>query len=275
MSTTPSFDLEIKTSACIKWNLNDATRYLIDPDPQRDSVKLDVCFSSQSSVASFQLRCRIRVKGIESYSNITSLIKIRSKATLKYDENPEIPDIMPKELNCKAVCFSVIDALRSLAKATAINIYISARETSLPRLSAVYEPVSQNRLQSIHTDTSTHLASLNGGKGGKIISFSSKNYTSTSRKMHKLTKRVEQFEREELDELRASCEKATDATDANETALLKVHNDINDLRIQVDFLAQGRLNSNIEEHIIKMIKESVLTHILETKYNAKIVMEKA
>lgn len=98
--------------------------------------------------------------------------------------------------------------------------------------------------------------------------------------MHKLTKRVERLEREnkdlndELDELRASCEKATDAADADETALLEVHEDIQDLRVQVDFLAQGRLNSDAEEHIIETVKESVLTHILESSYNAKIVIEK-
>ncbi|KAM0454327.1 hypothetical protein ACHAPV_008406 [Trichoderma viride] len=376
MSATPSFDFNFKTPACIEWTLNDATQYLIDPDPQRDSVKLEACFSSQSSVASFQLHCPIRVKGIESYSCITSIINIRSIVALKYDENPEIPDIVRKKLNCKAVCLhldlcqpldlvaptaatepiqprkrpsgQVIDALRSLATATAINIYISARELSLPRLAAFCEAVSQNRLHSIHTDTSTGLASLYGGRGGKIITLS-EDYASTSRsenppsydqleslppktgisplstdespssvatssrrnekkrrrldysstsseaddyhsmwilmtnmrkEMHKLTKRVERLEREnkdlndELDELRASCEKATDAADADETALLEVHEDIQDLRVQVDFLAQGRLNSDVEEHIIETVKESVLTHILESSYNAKIVIEK-
>lgn len=339
-------------------------------------MKLEACFSSQSSVASFQLHCPIRVKGIESYSCITSLINIRSIVTLKFDENPEIPDIVRKKLNCKAVCLhldlcqpldlvaptaatepiqprkrpsgQVIDALRSLATATAINIYISAREISLPRLAAFCEAISQSRLHPIHTDTSTGLASLYGGGGGKIITLS-EDYASTSRsenppsydqleslppqtgisllstdqssssvatssrrnekkrrrlddsstsseaddyhsmwilmtnmrkEMHKLTKRIERLEREnkdlndELDDLRASCEKATDAADADEAALLEVHEDIHDLRVQVDFLAQGRLNSDAEDHIIETVKESVLTHILESTYNAKIVIEK-
>lgn len=377
MSTTPSFDFMFKTPACLEWTLNDATQYLIDPDPQRDSVKLEACYSSQSSRASFQLHCPIRVKGIESYSCITSLINIRSIVTLNFNENPEIPDIVRKKLNCKAVCLhldlcqplnlvaptaaiepiqprkrpsgQVIDALRSLAKATAINIYISAREISLPRLAAFCEAVSQNRLHPIHTDTSTGLASLYGGRGGKIITLSSEDYASTSRsenppsydqleslppktgisllgtdespssvatssrrnekkrrrlddsstsseaddyhsmwilmtnmrkEMHKLTKRVERLEREnkdlndELDDLRANCEKATEAAEADETAVLEVHEDLNDLKVQVDFLAQGRLNSEAEEHIIETVKESVLTHILESSYNAKIVIEK-
>lgn len=376
MSATPSFDFNFKTPACIEWTLNNATEYLIDPDPQRDSVKLEACFSSQSSVASFQLHCPIRVKGIESYSCITSLINIRSIVALKFDENPEIPDIVRKKLNCKAVCLhldlcqpldliaptaatepiqprkrpsgQVIDTLRSLATAPAINIYISAREISLPRLAAFCEAVSQSRLHPIHTDTSTGLASLYGGSGGKIITLS-EDFASTSRsenppsydqleslppktgisllstdqssssvatssrrnekkrrrlddsstsseaddyhsmwilmtnmrkEMLKLTKRVERLEREnkdlndELDDLRASCEKATDAADADEAALLEVHEDIHDLRVQVDFLAQGRLNSDAEEHIIETVKESVLTNILESAYNAKIVIEK-
>ncbi|KAL7966016.1 hypothetical protein HDV63DRAFT_408025 [Trichoderma sp. SZMC 28014] len=376
MSATPPFDFNFKTPACIEWTLNDATQYLVDPDPQRDSVKLEACYSSQSSKASFQLHFPIRVKGIESYSCITSSINIRSIATLKLDENPEIPDIVRKKLNCKAVCLHVdlsqpfdliastaatepiqprkrpsgpvIDALRSLAKATAISIYISAREISLPRLAAFCEAVSQSRLHPIHTDTSTSLASLYGGSGGKIITLSSEDYAPTSRnenppsydqleslppktgssllgtdesssvatssrrnekkrrrledsstsseaddyhsmwilmtnmrkEMHRLTKRVERLEREnkylndELDELRASCEKATEAADADETALLEVHEDINDLRVQVDFLAQGRLNSGAEEYIVETVKESVISHILETGYNAKIVIEK-
>lgn len=377
MSAAPPFDFKFKTPACVEWTLNDATQYLVDPDPQRDSVKLEACFSSQSSKASFQLHCPIRVKGIESYSCITSLINIRSIATLSFDENPEIPDIVRKKLNCKAVCLHldlcqpldlvastaatepiqprkrpsgpVIDALRSLAKATAIRIYISAREISLPRLAAFCEAVSQNRLHPLHTDTSTGLASLYGGSGGKIITLPSEDcapaprsenppsydqleslpprtgtsllgadespssvatssrcnekkrrrledsstsseaddyhsmwilMTNMRKEMHKLTKRVERLEREnkylndELDELRASCEKATEAADADETALLEVHEDINDLRVQVDFLAQGRLNSGAEEHIIETVKESVISHILETGYNAKIVIEK-
>ncbi|KAK1255563.1 hypothetical protein MKX08_009558 [Trichoderma sp. CBMAI-0020] len=376
MSATPSFDFNFSTPACIEWTLNNATEYLIDPDPQRDSVKLEASFSSQSSVASFQLHCPIRVKGIEFYSCITSLINIRSIVTLKFDENPEIPEIVRKKLNCKAVCLhldlcqpldliaptaatepiqprkrpsgQVIDALRSLATATAINIYISAREISVPRLAAFCEAVSQNRLLPIHTDTSAGLASLFNGRGGKFITLS-EDYASTSRsenppsydqleslppktgtsrlsadespssvatssrrsekkrrrlddsstsseaddyhsmwilmtnmrkEMHKLTKRVERLEKEnkdlndELDELRASCEKATDVADADEAALLEVHEDIHDLRVQVDFLAQGRLNSDAEEHIIETVKESVLTHFLESAYNAKIVIEK-
>ncbi|KAL6886851.1 hypothetical protein GGI43DRAFT_418222 [Trichoderma evansii] len=377
MSATPSFDFDFKTPVCIEWTLNDATQYLINPDPQRDSVKLDAYCSSQSSVASFQLHCPIRVKGIESHSCITGLIHIRSIVSLNFDENPEIPDIVRKKLNCKAVRLhfdlcqpldliastvatdpiqprkrlsgQVIDALRSLAKATAFDIYISAREISLPRLTALCEAVSQNLLQPLHSDISTILASLYGGRGGKIITLSSPDYTSTSRngsppsydqletlplktgisplstneslssvaastkrkekkrrrlddsntsseaddyhsmwitltnmrkEMHKLTKRVERLEREnkdlnkELDELRASCEKATDATEADGTALLEVHEDLNDLRVQVDFLAQGRLDSDAEEHIIETVKESVLTHILERGYNTKIIIEK-
>lgn len=377
MSATPSLDFDFKTPACIEWTLNNTTQYLIDPDPQRDSVKLDACFSSQSSVASFQLHCPIRVKGIEAYSCITGLINIRSIVTLNFDENPEIPDIVRKKLNCKAVCLhfqlcqpldliasaaatepiqprkrlsgQVIDVLRSLAKATTFNIYFSAREISLPRLTTFCEAVSQNRLQPINTDTSTGLASLYDGRGGKIITLSSQDYTSTSRsgsppsydqlqtlplktgisllgtnespssvaasntrnekkrrrledsstaseaddyhniwitltnmrkEMHKLTKRVERLEREnkdlnkELDELRASCEEATDAADADGTALLEVHEDLDELRAQVDFLAQGGLNSDAEEHIIETVQESVLTHFLESGYNAKIVIEK-
>lgn len=377
MSAIPTFDFDFKTPACIEWTLNNKTQYLIDPDPQRDTVKLDACFSSRSSVASFQLHCPVRVKGIESYSYITGLIHIRSIVSLNFDENPDIPDIVRKKLNCKAVCLhfdlcqpldliastaatepiqprkrlsgQVIDALRSLAKATAFTIYISAREISLPRLTALNEAVAQNLLQPIHTDTSTDLASLYGGKGGKIITLCSQDYTSTSRnenppsydqletlplkigtsplstnetpssvaannrrnekkrrrlddsstsseaddyhsiwitltnmrkEMHKLTKRVERLEREnrdlnkEVDELRASCEKATDAADADGTALLEVHEDLNELRVQVDFLAQGRLDSDAEEHIIETVKESVLTHILERGYNTKIIIEK-
>lgn len=378
MSETPSFDFGFKAPACIEWTLNNATQYLIDPDPQRDSVKLDACFSGQSSAASFQLHCPIRVKGIESHSYITGLIHIRSITSLNFDENPEIPDIVRRKLNCKAVCLhfdlcqpldliastaatepiqprkrlsgQVIDALRSLAEATAFNIYISAREISLPTLNAICEAVSQNLLQPIITDTSTILASLYGRRGGKIITLSSQAYTSTSRnenppsydqletlplkaeisplstneslssvaasnkcnekkrrrlddsstsseaddhhsiwitltnmrkEMHKLTKRVERLEREnkdlnkELDELRASCEKVTDAADADGAALLEVHEDLNELRVQVDFLAQGRLDSDAEEHIIETVKESVLTHILERGYNTKIIIEKA
>lgn len=61
------------------------------------------------------------------------------------------------------------------------------------------------------------------------------------------------------------------AADADKTALLEVHDDTNYLGVQIDLLAQGTLNSDTEEHIIETVKESILTHILETGYNAKIV----
>ncbi|KAM0251257.1 hypothetical protein ACHAQJ_008290 [Trichoderma viride] len=357
MSTPPCLDFDLKTPACVEWKLNDATQYLVDPDPQRDSVMLEACFRDETSQASFQLHCPIRVKGIESQSRIIGLIHTHSMVCLSFDENPEVPEIVRKKLNCKAVRLhfdlcrpldliasavatepiqprkrlsgQAIDALRSLTTATALDIYISAREVSKPKLSAVCKAVSRNLLRPISPDISTILASLYGGSGGKIISLSSQDDASMSRnekppsydeleplrppetrtsslhtdeslsstdarnkrnekkrrrlddsstsseadnyhnvwitltnmrkEMRKLAKRVDHLEKEnknlnqELDDLRATCEKATDAADADGTALLEVHEDLDELRVQVDFLAQGGLYSDVEEHIVETV----------------------
>lgn len=380
MSTFPCLDFDLKTPACVEWRLNDATQYLVDPDPQRGRILLESRFSNKTSSASFQLHCPIRVKGIESQSHIIGLIHTRSIILFNYDENPEVPEIVRRKLNCKAIRLhfdlcqpldliasaaatepvqprkrlsgQTFDSLRSLAQATAVDIYISARGISQAKLSAVCEAVSQTILQPLDPDIPTALASLYGGRGGKVVSLSSPqddssvlrndeppsyaelepppppdvetsshhkseplmsvgavtgggdkkrrrlDDSSTSseidnyhdvlaalshmrKEMHRLAKRVEQLEKEnkdlnkELDDLRASCEKATDAVDADGAALLEVHENLDELKVQVDFLAQGRLDSDAEEHIVETVKNSVLTHILERGYNTKIIIEKS
>ncbi|EHK25847.1 uncharacterized protein TRIVIDRAFT_62509 [Trichoderma virens Gv29-8] len=380
MSTFPCLDFDLKTPACVEWRLDDVTQYLVDPDPQRGRLMLESRFSHEASSASFQLHCPIRVKGIESQSHIIGLIHTHSITLFSYDENPEVPDIVRKKLNCRAVRLhfdlrqpldlivstaatepvqprkrlsgQVFDSLRSLAKATALDVYISAREVSQAKLSAVCEAVAQNILQPLESDIPTALSSLYGGSGGKVISLSSSSHSSSAppndeppsyaelgpppppdlkassqpksqpllsvgpitegsdkkrrrlddsstspgidnyhdvwatlsdmrKEMHRLANRVEQLEREnkelkeELDDLRASCEKATDAIDADGAALLEVHEDLNELRVHVDFLSHGGLDSDAEEHIVETVKNSVLTHILERGYNTKITIEKS
>ncbi|RFU80692.1 hypothetical protein TARUN_1516 [Trichoderma arundinaceum] len=337
-------------------------------------------FVNETSSASFQLLCPIRVKGIESQSHIIGQIHTRSIVLFDFDENPEVPEVVRKKLNCgivrlhlelhrpldliasavatepiqprKRLSGEAFDALRSLSNATALDIYISARVLSQVKLAAVRKAASQNLLLPLCPDISTTLASLYDGSGGKVIRFSSSqdktsislndrppsydelepppshkaetspphksnstlsistfnrssgkkrrrledsstaseidNYqymwdtlTNMRKEMHKLAKRVERLEKEnkhlnkELDNLRASCEKATDAVDADGTALLEVHEDLNELKVQVDFLAQGGLDSDVEEHIVETVKHSVLTHILERGYNTKITIEKS
>ncbi|KAL7949263.1 hypothetical protein V8C42DRAFT_310410 [Trichoderma barbatum] len=380
MSTFPCLDFDLKTPACVEWTLDGTTQYLVDPDPQRGRVIFESCFSRETSSASFQLHCPIRVKGIESQSHIIALIQPCSITSFNYDDNTEVTEIVRKKLNCRAVRLhfdlrqpldliasnaatepvqprkrpsgQAFDSLRSLAKATALDVYISAREVSSAKLSAVCEAVAQNTLQPLDSDISTLLALLYGGIGGKIIGLSSPphnsfllqndeppsyaelepppppdvetspdpksesllsvgataerndkkrrrlddsntssefdNYhdvwaalSSMREETHRLAKRVERLEKEnkdlkeELDDLRGSCEKATDAIDADGTALLEVHEDLNELKVQVDFLSHGGLDSDAEEHIVETVKTSVLAHILERGYNTKITIEKS
>ncbi|KAL7957872.1 hypothetical protein V8C34DRAFT_284606 [Trichoderma compactum] len=380
MPTFPCLDFDLKTPACVEWRSDDAAQYLVDPDPQRGRVTFESRFSQETSSACFQLHCPIRVKGIESQSHIIGLIHTHSIALFNYDENPEVPEIVRRKLNCRAIRLhfdlrqpldlvastaaaepvqprkrlsgQAFDSLRSLGKATALDVYISAREVSQAKLSAIREAVAQSTLQPLDFDTQAALASLYGGKGGKIISLSSPphnlstlpndeppsyadlepppppdlepsspsksqyppsvgpsiekngkkrrrlNDSSASseidnnhdvwaalsdmrKEMHRLSKRVERLEKEnkdlkeELEDLRTSCEKAIDTIDADGVALLEVHEDLDELKVHVDFLSHGGLDSDAEEHLVETVKSSVLTHILENGYNAKITIEKS
>ncbi|KAL7933079.1 hypothetical protein V8C35DRAFT_304873 [Trichoderma chlorosporum] len=376
MSTFPCLDFDLKTPTCVAWGLADTTHYLVDPDPQRGRLILESRFSHKSSSASFQLHCPVRVKGIESQSHIIGLIHADSIASFSYDEKPEVPEIIRKKLNCRAIQLhfdlrrpldliaskaatepvqprkrlsgETFDSLRLLAKATAVDIYIPARDISQAKLSALHEVVARDALQPLESDIPTTLALLYSGRGGKIISLSSpldslsngeppsyaqleppppdletsshspskfllsagavseRNHKKRRRmddpgtssetdnhhdiwailsdmrkEMHGLAKRVELLEkenkdlREELEDLHASCEKVTDAIDADEAALLEVHEDLHQMKVQVDFLSHGGLDSDAEEHLVETVKNSVLTHILEKGYSTKITIEKS
>ncbi|KAL7904948.1 hypothetical protein GGI35DRAFT_190679 [Trichoderma velutinum] len=379
MSTFPCLDFDLKTPACVEWKSDDAAQYLVDPDPQRGRVTFESRFIQATSAACFQLHCPIRVKGIESQSHIIGLIHTHSIALFSYDENPEVPELVRKKLNCKAVRLhfglrqpldlvastaaaepvqprkrlsgQAFDSLRSLSKATTLDVYISAREVSQAKLSAICEAVAQNTLQPLDSDTQAALASLYGGRGGRIIglpsppdnsailpndeppsyaelepppppdletSSHSKSQSPPSvgetierndkkrrrlddsgasseidnhdvwvalsdmrQEMHRLAKRVERLEKEnkdlkeELEDLRTSCDKAIDTIDADGAALLEVHEDLNELKVHVDFISHGGLDSDAEEHLVETVKNSVLTHILERGYNTKITIEKS
>ncbi|KAK4067274.1 uncharacterized protein Triagg1_7717 [Trichoderma aggressivum f. europaeum] len=378
MSTFPCLDFDLKTPACVEWRSGDAAQYLVDPDPQRGRVTFESRFSQETSSACFQLHCPIRVKGIESQSHIIGLIHTHSIALFNYDENPEVPEIVRKKLNCRAIRLhfdlrrpldlvastaatepvqprkrlsgQAFDSLRSLGKSTALDVYISARDVSQAKLSAIREAVAQNTLQPLDSDTQAALASLYGGKGGKIISLPPPPHNSSAlpndeppsyadlepppppdlepsslsksppsvgpsigrndkkrrrlsdsstsleinnnndvwaafsymrKEMHRLAKRVERLEKEnkdlkeELEDLRTSCEKAIDTIDADGVALLEVHEDLDELKVHVDFLSNGGLDSDAEGHLVETVKNSVLTHILENGYNTKITIEKS
>ncbi|EGR44947.1 uncharacterized protein TRIREDRAFT_111717 [Trichoderma reesei QM6a] len=381
MSTLPCLDFDVKTPACIEWRSNDATQWLVDPDPQRDHLMLESRFCNETSSASFQLLCPIRVKGIESQSHIICLIHTSSITSFDFEENPELPDPVRKKLNCKAIRLHLescqpldfivpaaatepvqprkrlsgqaFDSLRSLAKASSLDIYISAREVSQIKLRAVCEAISRGVMKPFHTDIPALLASLYGSSGGKIVNLpplrknssespndeppsyadlepppppddcllpqpklkspladttATAGGSNTKRRrlndsgtssdadcyrdildtlchmregMQRLMERVEQLEkenqdlREELDDLRASCEKATDAIESDEAAFLEVHEELDELKVQVDFLSQGGLYSDAEEHLVEAVTDSVLTHMLDGGYNAKITIEKS
>ncbi|KAL6851831.1 hypothetical protein J3F83DRAFT_757558 [Trichoderma novae-zelandiae] len=379
MSTFPCLDFDLKTPACVEWVSNDATQCLVDPDPKRGRVMFESRFSNETPSASFQLHCPVRVKGVETQSHIICLIHTPSITSFKYDENPEVPEVVRKKLNCKAIRLhfelcqpldliapaaatepvqprkrlsgQAFDSLRSLAKSSALDIYISAREISQAKLAAVREAIIRSDLQPLNADIATVLASLYGGSGGKVVELSlPRDHPSISRndeppsyadvepppppdvdiaphskpkfpllddaaagsssnkrrrlddsgtssevdsyrdiwdtlchmreEMQRLAKRVEHLEeenkglKEELDDLRASCEKATDAIESDETALLEVHEELDELKVQVDFLAQGGLYNDAEEHIVETVTNSVLTHMLDGGYNTKITFEK-
>ncbi|KAH0492043.1 hypothetical protein TgHK011_007010 [Trichoderma gracile] len=381
MSTFPCLDFDVKTPACIEWTSNDATQCLVDPDPQRDRLMFESRFSNETSSASFQLNCPIRVKGIESQSHIICLIHTSSITSFDFDENPELPDPVRKKLNCKAIRLHLevrrpldfiaptaatepvqprkrlsgqaFDSLRSLAKSSALDIYISAREVSRLKLTAVREAICRGDLKPFNTDIPAVLASLYGGSGGKVVDLSpprgspsrspndeppsyadlepppppddgilppskhkspladttaAAGSSNTKRRrlddsstssdvdsyreildtlrhmregMQRLVERVEHLEkenqdlREEVDDLRASCEKATDAIESDETAFLEVHEELDELKVQVDYLAEGGLYSDAEEHLVETVTNSVLTHMLDGGYNTKITFEKS
>ncbi|TFB06979.1 hypothetical protein CCMA1212_001329 [Trichoderma ghanense] len=200
MSTFPCLDFDLKTPACIEWVSNDATQYLVDPDPQRGRVMFESRFSNETSSASFQLHCPVRVKGIESQSHIICLIHTSSITSVDYNENPELPEIVRKKLNCKAIRLHLefcqpldliapaaatepvqprkrlsgqaFDSLRSLAKCSALDIYIPAREVSQTKLTAVREAICRGDLKPLNADIPALLASLYGGSGGKVVNLS-------------------------------------------------------------------------------------------------------
>lgn len=382
MPTFPCLDFDFKSPACIEWVSNDATQYLVDPDPQRGRVMFESRFANETSLASFQLHCPVRVKGIESQSHVICLIHTSSITSFEYNENPELPEVVRKKLNCKAIRLhfefdqpldliapaaatepvqprkrlsgQVFDSLRSLVKSSALDVYISDREVSQIKLTAVREAISGRKLKPLNADIPALLASLYGGRGGKVVKLSAPRdhspaspneepplyadlepppppdgdhspqpksdilyqdptaATGSSNKkrrrlddsstsseppgsfreilatlchmreeIQRLAKRVDHLEnenkglREELDDLRVSCEKATDDVESGELAVLELHDDLDELKEQVEFLAEGGLYSDAEEHLVETVTNSVLTHILDGGYNTKITFEKS
>ncbi|KAL5583698.1 hypothetical protein FOVSG1_015049 [Fusarium oxysporum f. sp. vasinfectum] len=194
-STCPkemSLDLHHTTKAVAGWREDDTTQFLTKPDPRSSAITFTARFNWEA--AFFELGVPVKLKGLDIVTNVILRVCASSVVSLELVKNPTIPKSIGEEfkstalsldftLNCpptiivhtgaveplsaaKKSSGVVLDAIRDLSKATALYIYIEARDAP-SRLQDISDAASQGLFKSC--STRYHIASMYGGIGGKLI----------------------------------------------------------------------------------------------------------
>ncbi|KAH7143419.1 hypothetical protein EDB81DRAFT_651990 [Dactylonectria macrodidyma] len=197
MSAPPCLDIDVMTPACVVWECDNGTQSLTEADPPTHDLLFEYRFDSQTASASFTIHCPVRLKGIESYTSILGLIPPSDITSFSYEVYPSPPEPVRQKLNSNLIRLrfdlsqplrlvapaaaiepvqprkrrsaDVCSTLCSLARATALDIYVSDKELPSIKLKAFHQVVQQSALKPFNADISNTLVSLYRGSGGRII----------------------------------------------------------------------------------------------------------
>ncbi|SPJ76051.1 uncharacterized protein FTOL_05782 [Fusarium torulosum] len=187
-----SLDLHHTTKAIVRWQEDDTIRFLTKPDPKNKAITLTTRFDSDA--AFFELGVPTKLKGLDIVTNVMLRVCASSIVSFDLTKNPTVPPAIGQEFESTALSLDftlkcpptiivhtgaveplsaarklsgvVLDAIRDLSKATALSIYIEARDAPA-KLQDISDAASQDLFKS--SSTRYHIASMYGGIGGKLI----------------------------------------------------------------------------------------------------------
>ncbi|KAL5603649.1 hypothetical protein FOVSG1_006399 [Fusarium oxysporum f. sp. vasinfectum] len=187
-----SLDLHHTTKAVVRWREDDTMQFLTKPDPRSSAVTFNTRFNGEA--AFFELGVPVKLKGLDIVTNAMVRVCASSIVSLEVVKNPTVPTAIGEAFKSTALSLDftlkcpptiivhtaaveplspskkssgvVLDAIRDLSKATALSIYIEARDAP-PKLQHISDAASQGLFKSC--STRYHIASLYGGIGGKLI----------------------------------------------------------------------------------------------------------
>ncbi|KAI8396349.1 hypothetical protein AU210_015721 [Fusarium oxysporum f. sp. radicis-cucumerinum] len=190
-----SLDLHHTTKAVVRWREDGAMQFLTRPDPRSSAITFKTRFNGEA--AYFELGVPVKLKGLDIVTNATVRVCASSIVSLEVVKNPIVPTAIGEAFKSTALSLDftlkcvptiivhtgaveplspskkssgvVLDAIRDLSKATALSIYIEARDAP-PKLQDISDAASQGHFKSC--STRYHIASMYGGIGGKLIDFS-------------------------------------------------------------------------------------------------------
>jgi hypothetical protein len=191
----PSLDLHHTTKAVVRWREDDTMQFLTKPDPRSSAVTFNTRFNGEA--AFFELGVPVKLKGLDIVTKAMVRVCASSIVSLEVVKNPTVPTAIGEAFKSTALSLDftlkcpptiivhtaaveplsaskkssgvVLDAIRDLSKATALSIYIEARDAP-PKLQHISDAASQGLFKSC--STRYHIASLYGGIGGKLIQSS-------------------------------------------------------------------------------------------------------
>jgi hypothetical protein len=187
-----SLDLHHTTKAVVRWRVDDTMQFLTKPDPRSSAVTFNTRFNGEA--AFFELGVPVKLKGLDIVTNAMIRVCASSIVSLEVVKSPTVPTAIGEAFKSTALSLDftlkcpptiivhtaaveplspskkssgvVLDAIRDLSKATALSIYIEARDAP-PKLQHISDAASQGLFNSC--STRYHIASLYGGIGGKLI----------------------------------------------------------------------------------------------------------
>lgn len=197
MSTSTHLHLDSTAPAVIEWEVDNTIHYLTDPDPRNTHVTLESRFLGEDSGA-FKICIPIQLKGVDCNTHVTIIIHPDIIDAIEPETFAVGPAPVHKKLICSVICLrfhlsqplqivvpvaaaeplhpkrkpsgDVLDAVRSLARVTALSVYVSDNELPKAKLNAVCKAISQRQVKLLPRQDD--LASFYGGSGAKIIDFS-------------------------------------------------------------------------------------------------------
>ncbi|SCO87580.1 uncharacterized protein FRV6_11707 [Fusarium oxysporum] len=190
-----SLDLHHTTKAVVRWREDGAMQFLTKPDPRSSAITFKTRFNGEA--AYFELGVPVKLKGLDIVTNAMIRVCASTIVSLEVVKNPIVPTAIGEAFKSTALSLDftlkcsptiivhtgaveplspskkssgvVLDAIRDLSKATALSIYIEARDAP-PKLQDISDAASQGLFKSC--STRYHIASMYGGIGGKLIDFS-------------------------------------------------------------------------------------------------------
>ncbi|KAF4426582.1 hypothetical protein F53441_14118 [Fusarium austroafricanum] len=196
MSTSPCFNVQHTTRAVMEWQFDNATRILAKPDPKVSSITLMTRFDSRC--AFFDVRIPLKLKGLDTTTDITLRACASSITSLDLVKNPIVPNEVEQEFESTALCLRfqlscnldilvptlaleppcpgrarsglVLDAVREFTQATVFSIYIEARDAPSPELHSISDAISRGLFKP-PPNRRYQLASMYAGLGAKVVQF--------------------------------------------------------------------------------------------------------